>query len=420
MNLCIVSIKECWQGPEGRWFSYGGFPLQMKAICSLFERTELLVVGSHPREGGLVLPTGARVIALREPVGRRTRRKLSVARNLGYYLSTIRRHIKQADAVYIPLPGDMGLLGMLTALAYRKRLVVRYGGSWSSTGVTTPMNRVTRGLMQLFAGGRNVMLATGDGSSPPARGMHWIFASALSEAELHKINPVLDRGLQSPPRAVYAGRLSPEKGCAVLVQAVARLHAGGFERTPIVTMLGDGVERQRLEALAQEHGCRNRFRFVGQVSRHDLSREMSDADFCIQPSLTEGFSKAWLDAMAHGLPVITSAVGAAPQVVAGEGERGWLTPPGDVDSLSRQIAEVTTAPIDWPELRRRCRGFAETRTLESWVKRIHDHCRDAWQCVSEDGKLKIPRSRETNGQYANNSGSSRKDHPPTGGRLTDC
>jgi glycosyltransferase involved in cell wall biosynthesis len=176
-------------------------------------------------------------------------------------------------------------------------------------------------------------------------------------------------------------------------------------------MLGHGIERERLERLAEELGCRSRFRFLGQVDRRELSREMSRADFCIQPSLTEGFSKAWLDAMAHGLPVIASSVGAAPQVVAGEGERGWLTPPGDIAALAQQIAEVTTAPVDWPAIRRRCRAFAESRTLESWSARISDLCLDAWDCLCENGKLVIPTRTETDGAYVPTNGSGGSKRP---------
>ena len=137
-------------------------------------------------------------------------------------------------------------------------------------------------------------------------------------------------------------------------------------------------------------GCEPYFEFAGQVDRDELSARMGAADVCVQPSLTEGFSKAWLDAMAHGLPVIASTVGAAPPIVAGQGERGWLTPPGDVPALARQIAEVTTGAIDWPALRRRCRSYTESRTLESWAARIHDLCRDAWDCSSENGMLALP------------------------------
>src|SRR4051812_13404223 len=74
MRACVVSSKECWKDETGRWLSFGGFPLQMDAISSLFDKTTLLVVAADPRPGGIPLPAGARVVAIRSPEGHDTRR----------------------------------------------------------------------------------------------------------------------------------------------------------------------------------------------------------------------------------------------------------------------------------------------------------------------------------------------------------
>ena len=84
----------------------------------------------------------------------------------------------------MPLPGDLPFIGMLVAQMFRKPLLARYGSSWSINGETTLMNRLTKRWMRLAAGGRNVMLATGEEESPPAPGMHWIFASAIRASEI--------------------------------------------------------------------------------------------------------------------------------------------------------------------------------------------------------------------------------------------
>jgi glycosyltransferase involved in cell wall biosynthesis len=115
-----------------------------------------------------------------------------------------------------------------------------------------------------------------------------------------------------------------------------------------------------------------------------------EADFCVQPSLSEGFSKAWLDAMAHGLPVVASNVGAAGAVI-GEAidghRRGWLVPPGNVRMLADAIRLAIDSPIDWPALRRRCRAYVEARTLEAWARHIGDACAEQWRFSIIGGKL---------------------------------
>ena len=110
-------------------------------------------------------------------------------------------------------------------------------------------------------------------------------------------------------------------------------------------------------------------------------------DVCVQPSLTEGYSKAWLDAFAYGLPVLGTRAGAAETVIGAPGERGWLVDPGDVEMLERALRAVVMEDRDWPALRRRCRAFAEGRTLEAWAREIGRICADQWNGRVAEGKL---------------------------------
>ncbi len=387
MRLCIVSGKECWRGGDGEWCSGGGFPLQMAAIDRLFSETCLLVPEVARRPGGIALPPSMSVAPIRRPPGRGYRRKLSVVGLLPSYLRMFHSHFRSADVIHVPLPGDLPLLAMVTAAWMKKPLIARYGGSWASTSETTHMNRLTRLLMRSLAGGRNVMLATGDASAPPAPRMHWIFASALGEEELAGIRPVQDRGLSDPPRLCYVGRLSPEKGIANLLRALGALRDRGCQPLPILTLAGDGPQRRTLEDLASGVGCSQTVRFAGQLNRRELSAVLVSSDFCVQPSLTEGYSKAWLDAMAHGLPVLASDVGAAGAVVGRRGERGWLVPPGDVDSLRCVLTDLLGGTVDWPAMRVRCRAFVEGRTLEAWGRCIAEMSSAQWGGAVVDGKV---------------------------------
>ena len=386
MRLCVVSFKQCWQDPEGRWQSYGGFPAQMDALRTLCDAMTIVIVGSFAREGGMPLPADARVVPLRTPTGADFRRKVSVVAHLPYYLGRIGPEIRRADMVHTPLPGDLSLLGFALAVLGGRRLFALYNGSWAPNSETTLMNRVTRQAMRLVARGRNVMLAVGDGPVPPAPGMQWLFATSLTRAEVEANRPVLDRALASPARMIYAGRLSIEKGLPVLLRSLALLRSEGFAPLPTLTLAGGGPERGALDALAQELGCADLVRFAGQLDRAGLAHELAQADFCVHSSHSEGYCKAWLDAMAHGLPVLATEVGAAGAVVGGDGERGWLVAPGDPGAFAAGIRRVLTEPRDWPALRRRCRAFAATRTLEAWAERIGTACAERWNRDCSPGR----------------------------------
>lgn len=387
MKLCVISFKACWQNSDGSWLSSGGFPLQMGAICSLFSQATLLLCKGAPGTGGIPLPRHARVVAMDTPFGVDARRKLSVILRLHYYLGMMFRHCREADVIHIPLPGDLPFLGLLVAVALRKKLIARYGGAWHPGDQSTLMNRITKFLMMSLAGGRRVMLVTGEGRAAPAPGMSWLFSSALTRAELASIKPEYSRGLQDPARLAFVGRLSHEKGAHHLLEALAILHARNFTPMPCLTLIGDGPQKNELQLLVDRLGLGKRVRFAGQLDRSQLSAELLNCDVAVQPSLTEGYCKAWLDALAHGLPVLSTSVGAAASVIGAEGERGWLTEPANPECLADQLQQILADPRDWPALRRRCRHFAEGRTLEAWAEQIGKSCSASWAAGLVAGRL---------------------------------
>ncbi len=390
MRLCAVSFKECWRS-GGRWWSSGGFPLQMAGVASLFDSFTLAIVEVPARDGGLALPEGAEIVTLRPPRGQDARRKLSILAGLPSYLAILAPVIRSADVVHVPLPGDIPLVAMLMAVLARKRVIARYGGSWIRTEQTTAMNSITRGLMRAFAGGRNVMLATGEGDTPPAPNIHWLFATAISEAELRS-NPSSDlrRPVGNPFRLIYAGRLSREKGMESLVEGLGLLARGpvagrGFE----LVVVGDGPMRAWMEARVRELGCEAMVEFVGQLDRSRLLERMVRADLCVLPSLSESFCKARLDAMLCGVPVLTTEVGFGRMLIGQDGERGWIVPSGDGAAVAAALAGILKSPSEWPAIRQRCRSFVEGYTLERWTQSVGEIAAEQWGGAVVGGRLRL-------------------------------
>src|SRR6266508_4660546 len=130
MRVCVISFKQCWQDQAGNWVSSGGFPAQMDAIGSLFDEMTLVILKGRPMGKGMPLPKHAQIVPLRLPTGADTRRKISVLAHLPYYLGMIARHVRQADVVHAPLPGDIPILGMVVAQVMHKKLVGLYNRSW--------------------------------------------------------------------------------------------------------------------------------------------------------------------------------------------------------------------------------------------------------------------------------------------------
>jgi glycosyltransferase involved in cell wall biosynthesis len=149
-----------------------------------------------------------------------------------------------------------------------------------------------------------------------------------------------------PPHILYAGRLSAEKGVLELVEAARGL--------PLV-VAGDGPLRERLPGA------------LGFVPHDELLGLYGRAAVVACPSRREGFGVACAEAMAHGRPVVASAVGGLLDLVV-DGETGLLVPPGDVGALRAALERLLADA----ELRRRLGSAARARARDalSWERSV--------------------------------------------------
>ncbi len=183
--------------------------------------------------------------------------------------------------------------------------------------------------------------------------------------------PESDRatGLDLPPEyLLFVGRIAPNKGLSVLIDAIADL---GPIRAPTLLLMGrDWGERAALEAHSQLRGVRERVRFLGHVP--DLSAYRAvirGARALLLPSEWEAFGLVLLEAMAAGTPVVATAVGGVPDVLD-EGRAGRLVPYGDPKALAGAIRAVFDEPERTRELveagRTRVRGY-------DWAESVREH-----------------------------------------------
>ena len=155
--------------------------------------------------------------------------------------------------------------------------------------------------------------------------------------------------------AVFTGRLSPEKGAMSLLRAWERLRV----RCPL-QIVGDGPERASLEALARERNIRD-ITFRGRLSRQETVAAVRGARFAIVPSVYyEGFPMVIAEAMACGVPIVCSRLGAMEEIVA-DGVTGLHFNPGDADDLARKAEWVWNHRSEMCEMGRAARLEYENR-----------------------------------------------------------
>jgi glycosyltransferase involved in cell wall biosynthesis len=135
----------------------------------------------------------------------------------------------------------------------------------------------------------------------------------------------------------FVGRLSDEKGVDHLLQAAESLVAQ--ERSARFVIVGDGPRKDDLLEATRSRGLEGKVDFVGFQSNTAPWYETFDA--FVLPSLSEGTPMALLEAMAHGLPSVATAVGGVPQVVS-DGENGLLVPSADRTKLCDAMRSLMT------------------------------------------------------------------------------
>jgi glycosyltransferase involved in cell wall biosynthesis len=143
------------------------------------------------------------------------------------------------------------------------------------------------------------------------------------------------RALPEEKTILFVGRLHPIKGLDLLIQAYAQVCQEISDPVRLVLVGPDQGSREILSRLATALGVRDRVVFTGPLFGPEKEAILWSADLFVMPSLTEGFSVAVLEAMAHRLPVIITDTCNFPEVVS---EQAGLVVSRDVGRLARSLA----------------------------------------------------------------------------------
>jgi len=174
--------------------------------------------------------------------------------------------------------------------------------------------------------------------SGPSKRVYKVYPTLVYEKDI--VTGVRPRG-PGPTVLLCVGRLTPEKNLEVLVEAMDLLRRQG-DGDFVCWLAGSGKEAAPLRALISQKGLDAYFDFKGYVPHGpDLFALYDAAHIYVSPSRTEGLPKTFYEAMARGLPIISTRVGGIPEIVA-DGENGLLVPPGDPQSLAAAIKRLTS------------------------------------------------------------------------------
>jgi glycosyltransferase involved in cell wall biosynthesis len=174
---------------------------------------------------------------------------------------------------------------------------------------------------------------------------------AASAADLERREPVI----------LALGRLVPEKDFALLIRAFARLGRPGAK----LVIIGQGPLRQELADQARALGVADRVEMPGYANEPWAYFER--ARLCAVSSRSESFSNVVVEAMAHGLPVVSTDCGGPSEIIS-RPEEGILVPVGDEAALAAALAAALDAPGDPAPRIVRAKSFSVERALNSYER----------------------------------------------------
>ena len=190
----------------------------------------------------------------------------------------------------------------------------------------------------------------------------------IREVVVHHLGVDLDKVRRLPPRTdagqgfgiVFVGRMVEKKGLAYLIAAVAMLRERGHAAR--LDVVGDGPEEAALKAAAVRAGVADAIVFHGRQPNEAVLRLMAGADCLALPSVTaadgdqEGIPVTLMEAMATGLPVVSTVHSGIPELVS-DGETGLLVPERDVPALAAALERLMNEPGLGPRHAARAQAF---------------------------------------------------------------
>jgi colanic acid/amylovoran biosynthesis glycosyltransferase len=138
-------------------------------------------------------------------------------------------------------------------------------------------------------------------------------------------------------KLLFVGRLAAAKGLPILLDAIAKLDDATLD------IAGDGPDRLMLVEQARRLGISERVRFLGYQSQAQVRDLLKESDIFVLTSFAEGVPVVLMEAMAAGVPVITTRIAGIPELVQ-DGESGLLIPPGDAGATAAAIRQLADDP----------------------------------------------------------------------------
>jgi glycosyltransferase involved in cell wall biosynthesis len=265
-----------------------------------------------------------------------------------------RSRLRFVELVHLPLAEAPGLNPDRAArLEERERRAVACASLVVVTGTRTVETIIRYGMPRE----RVMLIVPGTDRAPLARGSGTVAASGAGRTSAGVVH------------LLTVATVNAGKGHGTLMRALAAIDARGWRLTCVGSLERDAIEAARVTELVRTLRLEDRVTLAGELDGAAVDAAYDAADVFVLPTLHETFGMAVAEAIARGLPVVSTPAGAIAEV-AGDG--ALLVPPGDVAALSAALARVIAEPALRDRLATGARAARER--LPSWDAALDKMC----------------------------------------------
>jgi glycosyltransferase involved in cell wall biosynthesis len=172
---------------------------------------------------------------------------------------------------------------------------------------------------------------------------HWNKIHVVRCGLLNEFKSAITTDVPNVQRIVCTARLVENKGHLFLIEAIALLLKQGVKVD--LDLIGDGPLRSSIEGAIAQRGLQNQVRILGNKSSGEVRQIIESCRGFVLPSFAEGLPVSLMEAMVLARPVISTNVGAIPELVEPR-KHGWVIQAGSIDELTSALRELLETPVE--------------------------------------------------------------------------
>lgn len=334
---------------------------QTVIVCPFVAYTKESVVSAY------TLPS-LNFIELPNAGGRKWKDKWQLIKTIPAWIKAFRKANEIADIVYLRMPNNLNIPGFFYFLLKKKKAFATYTGTWNNYKSEPATYRFQKWLLKHFFKGP-VWIYVND--KPADAHLLKGYSPSYSDAEweeetmqvAHRIEQYASTFITRPV-FITVGALVPNKNQQYILETCRLLKDKGFSFYWYI--VGDGYMKAAYEAFVSTHALEDYVCIAGKKSYHQLRTLYREVNFLVQATLAEGFGKAPVEAMFHGVIPMLSKTAMANEMT-GDGRRGFIFDVSSKESLFQTIQTALKEQDKFCDMIHSGRQYVKNQTLESWA-----------------------------------------------------